>query len=59
VPAIPVPVPAGDVDGSDEGGAQANGVRFSGRYHVSSYSSVYGIFAAVQRIAATRRESIT
>jgi len=32
---------------------------FSGRYHVSSYSSVYGIFAAVQRIAATRRESIT
>ena len=37
----------------------ANGVRFSGRDHVSSYSSVYGTFAAVQRIAATGRESIT
>ena len=31
VTAVPVPVPAGDVDGSDEGGAEANGVFLSGR----------------------------
>ena len=59
VPAVPVLVPAGDVDGSDEGGAEANGVSFSGGDHVFSYSSVYGILAAMQRIAATRRESKT
>ena len=59
VTAVPIPVPAGDVDGPDEGGAEANGVTFSGRDHVSSYSSVYGIYAEMQRIAAMGRESIT
>ena len=55
-PAVPLPIPPGSVDGSDEGGAQANRVTFSGRDQVTSYSSVYGIFAAVQRIAATKGE---